>query len=38
VVRDAPGWRCPFIGAGGGRRATIMVDIGGETGGDVNGV
>jgi hypothetical protein len=37
VVPDASGWRCPFIGAGGGCRATILVGIGGETGGGVNG-
>jgi hypothetical protein len=29
--------RCPFIGAGGGHQAMIMVDIGGETSGGVNG-
>jgi hypothetical protein len=31
------GWRCPFIGAGGGRGVTILADIVGETSGVVNG-
>jgi hypothetical protein len=37
VVQDAPGQRCPFIGARGGRRVMIMAGIGGEMGGGVNG-
>jgi hypothetical protein len=35
-VRDALGRRCPFIGARGGRRVTIMAGIGGETASSVN--
>jgi hypothetical protein len=36
-VWDAPGRRCPFIGAEGGRGVAIMASIGGEVGGSVNG-
>jgi hypothetical protein len=37
VVKDTLGWRCPFIGVGGGRQATLVAGIRGEMGGGVNG-